>query len=94
VTGQRKTKQLRCSDIEFIRADGSIIPFNDPLAPTTAVRVINDMGLPDRAVENPKLRSFVQFCLTTRNNYGRPEMQLTWAADTWNNSRTRLLALF
>jgi hypothetical protein len=40
VTGQRKTKQLRCSDIEFIRADGSIVPFNDPTAATTAVRVM------------------------------------------------------
>jgi hypothetical protein len=25
-------------------------------------RTINDMGLPDRAIENPKLRSFVNFC--------------------------------
>jgi hypothetical protein len=31
---------LRCSDIEFIRADGSIMLFNDPSATTAAVRVM------------------------------------------------------
>jgi hypothetical protein len=40
VTGLRKTKQLRCSDFEFIRADGSIIPFNHPDAESAAVRVM------------------------------------------------------